>query len=150
MAKKGPAATYWSNVNHSGDPAGAETGVGNVTGYLDFTWAGAPLGLAQSDGWSARYEGLMQFPNTGSYTFRIISDEAVRMWIGDDLYLAGSTGGTWESDPYSGSAATKRHLRIDFADVSGSASLELEVRYPGSAVWIPPSSPTTTGSPPPP
>ena len=75
----GLAATYWSNQQFSGTPAGADTGPsfdGNVPTALNFNWPSSPTGGA---GWSARLTGRVAIPADGTYRFTVAGSS--RLWV---------------------------------------------------------------------
>jgi GH43 family beta-xylosidase len=95
---------------------------------LDFNWAtGRPISTVAVDNFRVRWTGLVRPEHSEQYTFSTLSDEGVRVWIGDELVI----------DHWSPHTATARtgskvleagkwyDLRVEYFDVSGNAEVEL-------------------------
>jgi RHS repeat-associated protein len=130
------AATYWANATLSGTPKCHDTGVGHPSGALSKDWgAGGPSCLSPTvDNWSGRFTGEVLLPQTGTYTFRIFADGGARLWV-DDLPLVDSWADATGFKPngtFQNNQANSRHrIRLDYAERTGSARLELHWTTPG-------------------
>src|SRR5690606_26454869 len=109
---------------------------------LSFNWTtGGPAeaknaaGTALTDNFSVRRSGEITFPSTGTYTVRVCSDDTSKVYI-DDALIASATVGSGSCTVDGPSRAPPKRIRIDYAEVTGNASL--------SVTW---SGPGITGSP---
>jgi hypothetical protein len=126
----GLTATYFDNRDFTG------TAVSRLEPAIAFDWgAGSPSPSIGPDTFSARWTGEVQPYVSETYTFTTISDDGIRVWIGNQLII----------DHWSDHAASAR---------SGSIALVGGLRYPitveyyengGAAVakllWASPSTP---------
>ncbi|MGH8974065.1 MAG: PA14 domain-containing protein, partial [Acidimicrobiia bacterium] len=139
----GLGATYWANKSLAGAPVGFALGVGHPTGALSADWGtGAPASIPAAnggDGWSARFSGEITLPATGTYSFRVSSDNGVRVFVDDvlvleawyDLYGLSPTGTV--ANPTAGS---RHRIRVEYYENTGGASLELQWAPPGSGTFV--------------
>ncbi|MFD0686143.1 PA14 domain-containing protein [Actinomadura fibrosa] len=138
----GIQAALYDNPNLSGVPAVWRTGVGTGDGSLSATWGGSPP-VPNSGGWSARFTGEIQFPETGKYGIGLTVVDGARLWI-DDVLLVDS----WTDKPstavageYTNAKAGSRHrIRVEYYNRSGNtAALNLTWTPPGAgeAVTVP-------------
>jgi GH43 family beta-xylosidase len=108
-----------------------------VDAAIDFDWdAERPISTVAVDNFSVRWTGLLRPEHSEQYAFSTLSDEGVRVWIGDELIID-----HW--DPHRTASATGvkdleagkwYDLRVEYFDVSGNAEAHLS--------W---SSPSQTG-----
>jgi|GEM_PF-3155984 len=55
---------------------------------IDFTWgSGSPDPSIGNDTYSARWEGQVEAPSTGTFTFYTRTDDGVRLWVNDVLVI---------------------------------------------------------------
>lgn len=146
----GLAAAYWDNASHTGAARRHGTGVGDATGAVDRDWAlsapvDQPVGFPP-DGWSARLTGEVLLPAAGTYAFRLQpgdTGDKGRLYVDDQLVVDAWAGGAAWSSSGSVTAAepnTRRRIRVDFADVTGAASLQLRWTPPGEADAVVPGA----------
>jgi len=127
-----------------GDPEDHSTGIGPVNGDVVKTWnSAAPITPDEDYGWGARLSGDIHLEAEGSYTFRIFSDDGVRLWIDDRLVIdswadggpRSHTTGTFNTSTDPGE--DWHRIRLDYYNkaVSGTvdsdARLELYMTAPG-------------------
>ena len=135
---KGLAGTYWTTIDQTGAPARHSTGVGDATGALNYDWnSDSPFGTAgsaQTDNWSARFTGEILFPQTGTYTFQLDSDDGVALTIDDTevIYDWQDHNGFGPTGTFNNTVANSRHrIQVDYYEHEHNAELHL--------YWTPPS-----------
>lgn len=82
----GPADTfnaeYFANITLSGPS------FTRVDAAIDFNWAyGAPSPSLPPDYFSVRWTGIVNFPTTGNYDFKMYIDDGARLWLDGVLIL---------------------------------------------------------------
>ncbi len=142
----GLAASYYTYSTSSkaltGAPKGHQTGIGGTGGDVNKNWAGtAPF--TTSSPWGARLTGDILLGATGNYTFRIASDDGVRLWIDDKLVINDWADGSYRSHTQltgvtvNNDTANKYHrIRLDYYNKSSSesdAQLVLYMTPPGGS-----------------
>ncbi len=104
---------------------------------------GAPRPAVPSAGWSARYTGEIQLPETGAYTLGFNVVDGVRMWIDDTLVVDG-----WADHPVAASvsgtytnavAGSWHRVRVDHYNRGGNGLLNLTWIRPGQTSQTVPS-----------
>jgi RHS repeat-associated protein len=133
---QGLAATYWNNIQLSGQSVTHGLGVGDPNGALTANWgAGGPAGV-NADNFSARYTGDMVFPQVGSWVIRAYSDDGIRVFVDDKLVLS-----SWVDSAYAAhdstpivvnDAAAHHRLRVEYYEHTGGAALALNWIAPGT------------------
>ncbi|MDI6098802.1 ricin-type beta-trefoil lectin domain protein [Actinoplanes sp. NEAU-A12] len=109
-------------------------------------WSGADFGI--EDHFVAQALANLTVPVTGSYTFRLSSDDGSRLTV-DDVVVVDHDGphGTTAKDGAAELTAGVHPLRIDHFERDGGQQLTLEWRRPGaSAFEVVPSSALSTES----
>jgi RHS repeat-associated protein len=103
---RGLAATYFNyngtSKTLSGVPKGHSTGIGNASGDVDRNWGGSKpanfdSGATGITGWGARLAGDLRLTTAGTYTFRIRSDDGVRLYVDNHLVIDDWTDGDTRS-----------------------------------------------------
>ncbi|MBK8229444.1 MAG: PQQ-dependent sugar dehydrogenase [Candidatus Eisenbacteria bacterium] len=131
----GVQARYWSNLNFTG------TSVERIDPTIDFDWGGgSPDPLIGNDTWSARWSGFVQADFSEPYTFHVVADDGVRLWIDDQLLVD-----AWVDQPPTEYTATiplisgQRHLlRMEFYENGGGAMARLYWESPSVPLAIVP------------
>ena len=129
----GLSVEYFDNADLTGER------VARVDSEVDFFWGpdGPAPGIA-GDTFSARWTGQVQAQFNETYTFTTLSDDGVRMWIGDRLLID-----NWGPHAQTNDSATidlvKGHrydVRIEYWERTQNAVMTLE--------WSSPSTPRAT------
>ena len=129
---------YYPNQSLSGAPTVFSFGLPGVTSGAvdkDFASAAPITGITPVDNWSLRATGLITFPTAGTYTVTTNADDATALWVGDVQVVnnwtpgAVRTAGTVQTVTVT--AGETRRIRLQYADVSGAASVQLK--------WIKPN-----------
>jgi len=91
--------------------------------------------------WGMTMTGKMRLPTTGNWTFRINSDNGVRMWIDDNLVINDwNTGSSRNHATYTynntgavNTAANVHRIRIDYFTTGSSSNFNLYMTPPGGS-----------------
>lgn len=137
----GLTASYWNfDVFGSGNafPSGPATHV-RQDAPVDFNWAtSSPVpGIVNADLFAVRWDGFVEAPTTGNYTFWTQSDDGVRLWVNGNLVINNWTlhGATWDSAaPVTLQAGQRYTIRMELYERTGDAVARLHWQTPGSAV----------------
>lgn len=117
-----------------GSPKSHETGVGPTNGDVVKTW-GATQPITPSEptyGWGVRLTGSIKLPETGSHTFKVKSDDGVRLWIDDTLVVNDWTDGAFRdhaTGTFNNTTANSWHrVRIDYYNKAVGSTLDTDGR----------------------
>ncbi|MGV3616766.1 MAG: PA14 domain-containing protein [Fimbriimonas sp.] len=104
------------------------------TEAVDFSlWAGSPGTVVNADNFSVRWEGEVEAPTTGSYTFATTSDDGVRLWVNNVQVINNWTdhaATTNTSGAIALTAGQKYAIKMEFYEATGNATARL--------LWTPP------------
>ncbi|MFD4972086.1 glycoside hydrolase family 3 C-terminal domain-containing protein [Streptomyces sp. NPDC058424] len=78
----GLAASYYNNVNLTGDPV-----LTRVDPNVDFNWDGSPGPGVNANNFSARWTGALTPPTSTNYTFSLVTQDGSRLYIDDKLVI---------------------------------------------------------------
>ncbi len=136
--------SYWPNSTFTGAPKLFSLGLtGGSGGIADRNWAaGSPHLSLPSNNFSVRMTGTITLPDSG-YQLVVPSDDGVRVWVDDQLVLDDLSAGaaTRISTPIASAPGERHRIRVDYFELSGSASLALQWRAsPASAASPVPSA----------
>lgn len=91
---------------------------------INFNWvrnsAGKPI---REDAFSANWTGFIEAPHTGKYVFEAEVDDAIRVWINDELII--DKWGTESSTTANGNVMSN----LDYSLEKGEIELEANVKY---------------------
>jgi hypothetical protein len=133
----GLRASYFNNITLTGAPALVRTDA-----TVNFDWAvGSPATAITVDNFSARWEGQIEAPVSGAFTFTTTSDDGIRLFIDNQLII----DKFFDQSPtdWTGSvtlSAGKHDIKIEYYERGGGAVAKLSWEYPGQAKQIVPSS----------
>jgi len=133
---RGLQAAYYTNTTKlTGKPAVYALGIGSGDGSVNRDWgAAAPISGVSADTFSLRLTGLITFPSSGAYKLRTNSDDGVRVWVNDVLYIdrwTDQSGVDADSFTFNAAAGESRRIRIEYFDNVGGAKLNLQWQGPG-------------------
>lgn len=78
----GVQAQYWNNTNFTG------TSIRRIDPTIDFDWgAGSPDPLIDGDTFSARWVGQVKPDFSETFSFHVIVDDGVRLWVNNQLII---------------------------------------------------------------
>lgn len=90
-----------------------------------------------SGSWGMRMSGKLKLPTPGSWSFRINSNDGVRVWIDDQIVLDDWKAGSARnhtSFTYNNTVANSLHrVRVEYFHTSGTASFNMYMTPPGGA-----------------
>lgn len=141
-AGNGLMASFW-NFDVVSNGNAFPTGPANVVrqdAQVDFDWGtGAPTTGIGTDQFAVRWEGFVEAPSTGNYTFWTLSDDGVRLWIDGNLLIDNWTlhSATWNSAaPVALQAGQRYSVRMELFERGGQAVARLHWQTPGNATRV--------------
>lgn len=135
----GLTASYFNNGTLAGKPL-----VKRVDAAVDFKWdIGSPAPGVRNDNFSVRWEGQLQAPANGRYTFAIASNDGVRLWVNGKKIID-----TWDAPgPNAKNTGTANlaagqftSIKLEYYDQEGEATIRLQWMPPGQASQIIPTA----------
>lgn len=126
-------ASYYNNTSLSGSPV-----LQRVDDQINFNWgAGSPGGGVNADNFSARWTKTVNFPQSGSWTFRVGADDGVRMWIDVtpivDEWHGNAEGYRVYEVTIDQLTAGNHDLKVEYYEATGDAQVTVSWAYGGSA-----------------
>ncbi|MEM6967310.1 MAG: PA14 domain-containing protein, partial [Bacteroidota bacterium] len=124
----GLTATYFDNINFTAPV------VEKIDPTINFNWGtGAPTNGVGAQTFSVRWEGAIEVPRSGGYTFYTNSDDGVRLWVNDKLIIE-----NWTNHPATediGSIVlepgTRYKIKMEYYENGGAAVAQLRWSGPG-------------------
>jgi hypothetical protein len=120
----GLLATYYADVN-LGTPV-----TSRIDSAINFDWGnqGSPAPGVAGVNWSARWEGFIQIPATGYYTFYTTTDDGVRLWINNQLVIDAwyPQSPTTHSYSINLTGGQQYSIRMDYNQYGGGELAKLE------------------------
>ena len=110
---------------------------------INFDWGNGSYASGQpTDNFSARWEGQVEAPVSGTYTFTTNSDDGVRLWVNGVQIINNWTdhGPTDNSGTITLTAGTKYDITMEYYENGGGAVAKLDWAYPGQAQQIIPQA----------
>lgn len=125
----GLAGKYYTNTIFSG------TAVARTDTNVNFTWPGSPIVGVGADNFSVAWSGQIEPEFTELYTFYLTADDAARLWVDDQCLVARSfyQGNGELRGQIRLKAGHRVNLRVEFIELTGSASVKLEWASPSQA-----------------
>jgi uncharacterized protein YgiM (DUF1202 family) len=104
---------------------------------IDFNWgAGSPDPAVPGDNFSARWTKTVNFPTSGTWTFRVGADDGVRMWIDVtpivDEWHGNPEGYRTYEVPVAALTAGNHDLKVEYFEATGNAGIKVEWFGPGA------------------
>ena len=133
----GLTGTYFTNKTLAGDPFFAR-----LDSRFDATFSGPQAPGMQPDNWSVRWEGFVEAPVSGPYSFVTRSDDGIRLWVnGLPLVDAWVDRGATEDTPARVvilKEGQRVPIKIEYFQGTGGAEMHLSWFYPGQVKQIVP------------
>jgi Alpha-L-arabinofuranosidase len=131
---------YFNNLSLSGTPVLTRRDT-----RVNFGWGmNAPNAKVPADNFSARWEGQVEAPKAGAYTFYTRSDDGVRLWVNGQLLIDNWTNHSATDDTSSTTitlaAGQKVSLRMEYFDSGYDAEARLYWSYPGRSKQVIPQA----------
>lgn len=105
---------------------------------VNFSWGtAAPASTVPADLFSVRWTGSVTIPTTGTYRFRTVSNDGVRLWVNDVRRINVWTTHSSRTDTtiaLNFIAGQRVPIRLEYYDQAGSAVIRLQ--------WLPPGKTT--------
>lgn len=118
----GLLATYYNNMNFTNQV------LQRVDPEINFNWGtGSPESRIDPNTFSVRWEGLVEAPTSGTYTFYTMSDDGIRLWINNQQIINNWTdhGPTEDLGTITLTAGQQVPVRMEFYENGGGALAEL-------------------------
>lgn len=115
--------------------AHALPGRGLQLGHREFPGTGVP-----SDNFSARWTGFLTAPAAGTYRFRTVSDDGVRLWVNGTRVINNWTDHGPTTDTSAAitlSAGQRVPIGLDYYERGGGAVVRLQWLRPGTSQYAP-------------
>ncbi len=113
-----------------------------IDSQVNFNWGAGTNPAGGAEDFGGRWSGQVTAPTSGSYCIQTVSDDGVRVWVGNTLVINNWTdhGSTTNNGAYVFVANIKTEIFAEFYENSGGA--EMRVRYnagacPGASTAIP-------------
>ena len=122
-----------------------------VDGAVDFDWGnGSPDASVPTDGFSARWTGRVMPRFSETYTFELVADGGVRLWVNNSLLIENwtDTGSKTVTGDIALTAGALYSIAVEYFDKTGSANAKLSWSSASQAKEIVPSPqlyPASTG-----
>ena len=124
----GLAATYFNNINLTAPV------LERIDPTINFTWGtGSPASGVGAETFSARWEGGIEVPRSGGYTFYTNSDDGVRLWVNDKLMVDNWTdhGATEDIGSIVLEPNIRYNIKMEYYENGGAATIQLRWSGPG-------------------
>ncbi len=134
---EGLSATYFNNIDFTGST------ITRIDPVIDFSWGGgSPDAAIGNDTYSARWEGFVEAPTSGIYTFFTNTDDGARLWVNDQLIIDRwvNQGPTEIEGTIQMTAGQKIPIKMEYFENGGGAVAQLRWQGPGVSKQIIPSS----------
>ena len=106
---------------------------------VNFDWgSNVPAIGVRADQFSVRWTGTITIPTTGSYRFRTISDDGVRLWVNGTQRINNWTdhGPTTDTSSAFTLSSGKRSITLEFYENGGGAVMQLQWLRPGTSTYV--------------
>ena len=130
----GLLGSYFSGTTLAGTPL-----LSRIEG-VDFDWgSGKPGTGLPADNFSVRWTGTVTVPTSGSYRFRTVSDDGVRLWVNGTQRINnwtdhGPTNNT--SSSLSLTAGQRVFITLEYYENGGGAVIRLQWLTPGASTYV--------------
>lgn len=145
----GLKAEFWTNPTFTGAPAVTRT---DPTVNYAWKFSGSPATSIPTDSFAGRWTGSVEARRSEQYTFTVLSDDTVRLWIGGRLVIDNTTphGPTVDQGTVTLAAGQRYDIRLEHTENGGEAYMKLIWSGPNTPAQIIPRSqlnPTPAGIP---
>jgi hypothetical protein len=136
QAGAGLLGSYYSNPNLSGTP------VLTRLEAIDLTWSKSlgttsPGSGLPSDGWSVRWNGSVQLPAAGTYTFEFRADDGARVWLDGAKVIDkwAKSGNTYYTVSITAAGSRRVPIVFEHFDGTGDSTARMRWKTPGSSKY---------------
>lgn len=141
--KHGLSGYYFNNTKLTG------TSVSRTDGAVDFSWGStAPISGVAADNYSVRWQGRVEAPTTGAYTFYTTSDDGVRLWVNNVLLVDNWTNhsAVENSGTINLNGGQKYSIKMEYYEAAGLSTAKLAWSGPSISKTVIPSANLYTNS----
>ena len=127
-------ASYFGNIGLTGTPTKVQAET-----KIDNNWAAnAPLAGLPVDNFSVRWEGFVNPPVTGMYTFTMTGDDGIRLWVNNQLIIDKwiDQGATTYNAVISLTQGQSVSIKMEYYEKGGQAVAKLAWKVPTLASQI--------------
>jgi RHS repeat-associated protein len=132
---QGLNATFYNQYYEEGSPSAYENWQGDGSGdAVDSSWPEGtdPVTGISSTNWSASFTGTITFPDAGTYQLILNADDRASLYVDDELVAGVRIKDVTGQGPVAvGTAGETERIRIDYTQLTGGASLQLQWTTPG-------------------
>jgi hypothetical protein len=122
--QQGLLGTYWNNINWENAPVFHQ-----ITPFLMLAWSDEQP-IVPNGEFSARYTGLLNIKQPGTYTFKVEADDGARLIIDDVVLGEGVTPGQPNTFEVIYNLSTGNHpIRVEYFQQGGGTALRVFWRY---------------------
>ncbi len=110
---------------------------------INHTFSGQPPRPGMGpDTFSIRWTGLITAPASGTYTFTVLADDGVRLWVNDQLLISAwfDQNLTRRSATISLSAGQAYRIKLEYYNQDARGAIKLRWAYPGQSEQVVPPS----------
>lgn len=134
---------YWANRHFSGDPVFLRN-----DREIDFVWGEGPVVAGMpTDDFAVRWTRTVHF-DAGTYRFRALVDDGVRIWVDDVLVVNSWRDGSVREVTGDIALARGDHkVRVEYYERTGAARIRVWWVYRSAETPTPTSTPTPTNTP---
>lgn len=131
----GLTGKYWTNKDGAGKPT-----LTRIDPSVDFTFSGAIGEGVASENIFVRWEGFVEAPVAGDYTFYTRSDDGVRLWVGGkqivDSWIDRGETEDVSNATFALKAGQRIPLKMDYYQGGGGAAARLSWSFKGQEKQI--------------
>jgi hypothetical protein len=131
------------SVSYFPTPTLQGTAVTRTDATVDFDWStGSPAAGVLADSFSARWIGQVQAPTSEIYTFNVLADDGVRLWVGGQLVIDRwvMQAPTACTGSIAMTAGVKIDIKLEYFENTGGATCRLRWSTPTRALTVVPST----------
>ena len=107
---------------------------------VNFSWGTASPGVGvPADNFSVRWSGVVIVPRAGTYRFRTVSDDGVRLWVNGVQVINNWTDHsptTNTSGTVSLAAGQRVSVRLEYYERGGGATMQWRWLTPGTTSYV--------------
>ena len=128
----GLSASFWPTAGLAGEPTVTRT---DPTVNYNWKYTGSPDPALAPEPFSGRWTGELEAPYTETFTVTTVSDDTVRLWVGDQLLIDNTTphGPAVDQATVTLTAGQRYPIRLEHTEQGGEASMKL--------LWSSPNTP---------
>jgi uncharacterized protein YraI len=142
---------YYNNTSPNCNVPSGNPTIAEIVPQINFSWgSGSPNVLTNMDCFSAKWQGLQNFPADGTYRFTAIADDGVRVFVDGTLVIDNllNTGTLVRNSADVNITAGTRDVLVEYVEFSGNAAIQFFWEAANVSTSGPTGTPTVTSLPP--